>query len=116
MVREEFARALRIEPSRWGAADGFPCQFERYRLDDGISNQELLYDLNLAGIRSPVFLDRPGDELRADHDSHGARGCACLPNPLNAGRGEIDRARITPALDHLGADLASNHVAPGKIN
>jgi hypothetical protein len=116
MVGEEFATALRIEPSRRRAGGRFPCEIQRYRLDDGISNQKLLYDLNLRGIRFPVFLDRPREELRTDHHDRGARGCACFPCSLDAGRGEIDRARITPALDHVDADLASNHVASGQIN
>src|ERR1700726_3153094 len=107
MVREEFATALCVEPSCWRGASGFSCQIHRYCLNDGISNQELLFDLNLAGIRSPVFLDRPGEELRTDHHDRGARGRACFPSPLDTGRGEIDRARIAPALDHAVADLAS---------
>jgi hypothetical protein len=57
MVREEFATGLCIEPSRCRAAGGFSCQIQRYCVDDGISNQELPFDLNLAGIRSPVLLD-----------------------------------------------------------
>jgi len=116
MVREEFATAFRVEPSGWRAAGGLSCQIQRYCLDDGISNQKLLYEHNFRGIRSPVFLDHPGEELRTDYHDRGARGCACFPYPLNAGRGEIDRTRIAPALDHVGADLASNHVAPGQVD
>src|SRR6266481_1803128 len=103
MVRKELASAVRVQPPRRRASHDFSCQIQRYRLDDRIANQELRYDLDLGGIRSPMFLDRPG-------------GCGCFPNPLNAGRGEIDHAGITPPLDYVGADLTSDHVAPGKIN
>src|ERR1700736_6323780 len=116
MVREEFVTALHIEPSCWRAAGGFSCQTQRYGLDDGISNQELLLDLNLAGVRSPVFLDGAGEKLLTDHHDRGARGRACFPSPLNTGRGEIDCARIAPARDHAVAHLASDLVAPRQID
>jgi len=117
MVREVFATTLHIEPSCWRAAGGFSCQIQRYCLDDGISNQELLMisTVESAPQCSSIARERNSGRITTTAAREGARR-ACFPNPFNTGRGEIDCARIAPALDHACADLASNHVAPRQID
>jgi hypothetical protein len=72
MVHEELAAALGVEPSRGKTVGGFSRQIQSYGLDDRISNQEAVCSLNPFGIRSPMFLNCPRDELRTDDHDRGA--------------------------------------------
>ncbi len=116
MMGEEFAATLCVEPSCRRAIGGFACEIQCYCFDDGISNQELLVDLNFAGVRSPVFID--WREMNSGRITTTAAREDALASqvPSTPGGVRLIVPRIAPALDHVVADLASDLVTSRQID
>ena len=84
MMCEKFTTTFHVESPGRKITYYFLRQIQNDRLNDRISDQKLVYNLYLACVRSPVFLNRTRKELRAYHDDCRARRSARFPSPLNA--------------------------------
>jgi hypothetical protein len=57
MVRQELARAFRIEQTGWRAVPCFDRKLRHDGFDHGIANEELWNDLDTARIDTPILED-----------------------------------------------------------
>jgi hypothetical protein len=57
MVRQELARAVRIEQTGWRTVPRFDCKLRHNGFDHRIVNEKSRNDLDIAGIDTPILED-----------------------------------------------------------
>ena len=114
-MRQELARALRIEQSRWRVVPSLDRKLCNDGFDHRIANKKLRNDLDASGIGSPIFEDHTRQErvLYEHHD--GVRRAIRFPCRVGIRLSEIHGARIGPTLNQSTSLLSPYTMSAGRV-
>lgn len=115
MMRQEFARAVRIEQSRWRVVPSLDRKLRHDGFDHRIANKKLRNDLDPSGIGPPILEDHTRQE-RVLYEHHDAvRRAIRFPSRVEIRRTEIDGPRIGPTLNQSSSLLSPYTMSSSRV-
>ena len=114
-MRQELARAVRIEQSRWRVVPSLDRKLRHDSFDHRIANKKLRNDLDPSGIGAPILEDDTRQE-RVLYEHHDAvRRTIRFPSRVEIRRTEIHGPRIGPTLNQSSSLLAPYTMPTGRV-
>src|ERR1700680_1158634 len=115
MVRQELARAFRIEQTGWRVVPSFDRKLRHDGFDHRIANKKLRNDLDVSGIGPPILEDHTRQErvLYEHHD--GLRRAIRFPSRIEIRRTEIHGPRIGPTLKQSPSLPSPHTMSTGRV-
>jgi hypothetical protein len=114
-MRQELARAFRVEQSRWRVVSSLDRKLRHDGFDQRIANKKLWNDLDVSGIGPPILEDHTRQQ-RVLYEHHDAvRRTIRFPSRVEIRRTQIHGPRIGPTLDQSTSLLSPYTMSTGRV-